>query len=289
MKKTEEQINKAIEVLNGEICDLRNLTIETSSLHIENMIRETEDFAGQYLGNDSVIKKVQCRPGVLDTNETVITFNHNNYNCIKLIQPEKYNRYDVPTWEFSVHSNYYSSTSGSGDAYSDSFELLTFFGVFAKKLQEESTSLIEYINDLYAAYKPEFESLYAKKGELQIEASNLKKAREERIQNEVLISLMSKDGLDMPSSRNDGRCGLSIKHGHTVYNVKNIKVLSLTKSKKSANIEVTNAYEIWDAAIEAYMPIISRQGFTTVRYANIEDFIDTVNGRDKYSEFAGVV
>ena len=280
---TEKKVNEAIEAVNKRMSDLSGHAIEKATTKIETMILSMEDTPGQYLGETSVIKKVQCRPDIGYANETIITFNQNNYNCIKLIQPEKYNRYDVPTWEFSVHSSYYSSTSGSGDAYSDSFELLTFFGAFAKNLQEDSTQLIQYLSKLTETYEPQFKALYEEKYELTAQKTKIKKAEEMKLQQETLKSLTSKDGLDMPSSKDKYRgCGLSIRNGHTIYNVKNIKVLSLTKSKKSANIEVTNSIEKWDDVVETYIPVVDRREYTTVRYANIENFIDSVNGRNSY-------
>ena len=280
---TEEKVNKAIEAINVNISDLRNQAIEKATAQIETMITDMEDTPGQYIGENSVIRMMKCRPDVGYANETVITFNQNNYNSVKLIQPEQYNSYDVPTWEFNIHSSYYTSTSGNGDAYSDSFELLSFFGAFAKKLQEESPQLVQYLGELVEEFEPKFKALYEEKHKLTAQKHEIRKNEEAKLQQETLKSLTSKDGLDMPNSKDKYRgCGLSIRNGHTIYNVKNIKVLSLTKSKKSANIEVTNSVEKWDDVIETYIPVVDRREYTTVRYANIENFIDSVNGRNSY-------
>ena len=171
-----------------------------------------------------------------------VEFNNNAWNAIKFEHKTYHTEDQEVSIRFNVHSEYGLNVDrGYQD---DSLVKLAFFGKVAEMVNNEQNRIITEMTELLMKYEEVYMTFQREIGSIDAEISDIKKEVAKKAQEKLLNKLQT-TGVD--TNKEDGWRYTTFDYGYkkTFYNVTNVKIVNISKSGKTANIEVTtNA--AWD-------------------------------------------
>lgn len=164
-----------------------------------------------------------------------VEFGNNAWNAVKF-EHKTYSTEDKEvSIKFQIHSEYgvnnYRSNGG------DTLMKLAFFGKVAEMVNNEQNRIITEMTELLMNNEEVYMALQDEIRNIDIQIGNLKREAKEKAQ-EKLIKKLQKTGIN---TKPDSWRNTTFDYGYnkTFREVTNVKILNISKSGKTANIEVT--------------------------------------------------
>lgn len=168
-----------------------------------------------------------------------LIFNNNNWNAVKFRNVADYHsrrdgEFELGV-EFNVHSRY-----GNGDMIStgDNLKQLAFFGLVAELVENEKLALVSTMIDTFSTFESVYNRLQDQIHELEMHIRVIKEEEAENEKKNLIKELEKGKAFETRSGSHNSYNTFDYGYKKTLYGVKNIKIVKVSGSGKTANIEV---------------------------------------------------
>lgn len=165
-----------------------------------------------------------------------VEFGNNAWNAIKF-EHKTYSTEDKEvSIKFQIHSEYGVNNHRSIDG--DTLMKLAFFGKVAEMVNNEQNRIITEMTEMLMKVEEVYMALQDEIGSIDAQIGNLRREAKEKAQ-EKLIKKLQTTGIN--TNYKEGWRYTTFDYGYnkTFREVTNVKILNISKSGKTANIEVT--------------------------------------------------